>query len=363
MKKLIKVAVLCALTGCFAMGCGPQQKPEELIQLEELRASSDTAEINMVSPEAYKRCTELTDKAVNAWQEGEMATAKTYASLGQRQYATAQAEAKRQNALKRVEAAHQEAGSLKLQMDTLKARQEGLEKSIALMKTNIANADNANAEHRIQVAMTEQEKARGIEADIADASKQVFAEATAKLKAAGEANAYGRRDEASAGADEAAKLFAQAYELAKPAYDKKQAEAAAVERQKALYEDAKAILGPDYVSTNLKSTTLIFAGAFAKDKFDISSEKQDAFKRTAELINRYQEAAVSIEGYTQKSTKQHFEVSQRRADGVRDYLISQGVDYKRLMTTAKGKENLRYDEKTKTNRPLNDRVEIIITLP
>ena len=32
------------------------------------------------------------------------------------------------------------------------------------------------------------------------------------------------------------------------------------------------------------------------------------------------------------------------------------------MTTGKGKENLRYDEKQKANRAKNDRVEISITL-
>lgn len=362
-KQMIKIAVFCALSGFAVMGCGPQQKPEELLQLEELRAGSDTAEINAVSPEAYKRCTELTDKAVDAWQDGEMAMAKTYASLGQRQYATAQAEARRQNALKRIEDAEKEATSLRLQMDTLRAKSEGLEKSIALLKSNISSMDNANAENRIQMAMTAQEKARGIEADIADESKAVFAQANAKLKSAGEANAYGKREEAASLAAEAVELFTKAYELAKPAHDKKLASAAAAEKQKALYEDAKNIVGPTYVETTMKSTTLIFAGAFAKDKVEVLPEKLDAMKRTAELINRYPEASVSIEGYTQKSTKQYFEVSQRRADGVRDYLISQGVDYKRLMTTAKGKEDLRYDEKTKANRPLNDRVEIIVTLP
>ncbi len=361
MPRTIKLALALAIAS-FAVGCGPQPKPEELTQLEEQRASEDTAAINVAAPEAYKRCTDLTEKAISAWQDGEQSTAKMYASLGQRQYATARAEAKRQEALARISAAQDEAKAIKLQMETLNAKQEGLEKSISLMKANIANADNANAEHRIQLAMTEQEKARSIEADIADASKAVYAEATAKLKQAGEANAYGKREEASALADEAKALYIKAYDLAKPDYEKRLASAKAAEAQKALYEDAKNIVGPTYAETTLTTTRMIFANAFEKDKYDISYEKQDAFKRVAELAKKYPDAGISIEGYTQKNTKQYFEVSQRRADAVRDFLISQGVDYKRIQVTAKGKDYLRYDEKTKSNRPLNDRVEIIFSL-
>lgn len=360
--RIVKFAVMCALAG-LAVGCGPQQKPEELTQLEEMRMSEESANINFAAPDAYRRCTELTDKAVDAWQDGEQATAKMYASLGQRQYATAKAEARRQEALGRIEAAEKESAAIKLQMETLTAKQDGLEKSIALMKTNIANADNANAELRIQMAMTEQQKAHSIEADICDASKSVYAQANEKLKDAGNKNAYGKREEASLAADEAKALYIKAYELAKPDYDKRQAAAQTAELQKALYEDAKSIVGPDYAETTLKSTRMIFAGAFAKDKYEIASEKLDALKRVAELAKKYPTAGIAIEGYTQKSSKQAFEVSQRRADATRDYLISQGVDYKRLQSTAKGKDVLRYNEKVKANRPLNDRVEIIFTLP
>ncbi|MBQ1926361.1 MAG: OmpA family protein [Proteobacteria bacterium] len=91
--------------------------------------------------------------------------------------------------------------------------------------------------------------------------------------------------------------------------------------------------------------------------------KLDALRRIAELAKKYPEATVTVEGHVQKATKNYFEVSQRRCDTVRDFLMSQGVEYKRLITTAKGKENLRYDEKKKTNRQLNDRVEVILTLP
>ena len=96
--------------------------------------------------------------------------------------------------------------------------------------------------------------------------------------------------------------------------------------------------------------------------YRITHSKEELNRRVAELIKKYPDAAVAIEGYTQRSTRNDFEVSQRRCDATRDYLISQGVDYKRLMTTGKGTESPRYDEKQRSNRAKNDRVEISITL-
>lgn len=359
MKRIMTVMFL-SFMAVAAMGCGPQEKPAELTQLEQLRNSDESAAINVAAPEAYKACTDLTEKAISAWQDGEQAQARTYAALGQRQYATAQAQAKLRDAQKRQEKAEAEIQDLTLKMETLKAKQAGLEKSIELMKTNIASSDLANVENRIQMAMTEREKAVGVEAPLTQ--KAVFDAAEAKLKTAGELSAGGQREQAGVAAEEARQLFVQAYEAAKPAFDQKQASAQSAERQKALFNEAQSIVGPDYVVTDMKSVVIILAAAFDKDKADILPVKLDALRRIAELIKKYPNAAVAIEGYTQRSTRNDFEVSQRRCDATRDYLISQGVDYKRLMTTGKGKESPRYDEKQRSNRAKNDRVEISITL-
>ncbi len=353
--------VFCAAIAsvCFT-GCGPQEKPAELVQLEALRSSEESASINGAAPEAYKECTDLTNKAIDAWQDGEQSKAKIYAALGQRQYATAQAKARLNEANSRKAAADQEIKLIEEQLKTEQAKLDGLEKHIALLKTTISSNDMANVENRIQIAMTEREKAVGVEA--ATNQKDIFDQAEAKLKEAGEHNAAGRRDEASAAAEAARVLYADAYEKAKPDFDKKQLAAQAAERQKALFSEAQSIVGPSYVFTDMQSTVIVLAAAFEKNKSDILPVKLDALKRIAELINKYADASVSIEGHVQKSTKNYFEVSQRRCDATRDYLITQGVQYNRIMTTAKGKEILRYDEKQKDNRAMNDRVEIIITL-
>lgn len=359
MKRLIHILFCCAIV-LTAAGCGPQEKPAELTQLEELRSSEESAAINGAAPEAYKACTALTDKAIDAWQDGEQAQARTYAALGQRQYATAQAHAKTVDALNRKAKAEKEMQDLSLKMETLKAKEEGLIKSIDLMKTNISNADIANVETRMQMAMTEREKAIGVEAD--QTQKEIFDAAKEKLKSAGDLSAHGQREQAGATAEEARLLFIKAYEAAKPDFDKKQAAAQAAERQKALFTEAQNIVGPEYVVTDMKSVVIILAAAFDKNESDILPVKLDALNRIADLAKKYPDAAIIIEGHAQKSTKNDFEVSQRRCDNTRDYLISRGIDYKRIMTTAKGRDDQRYNEKQKANRAKNDRVEISLTL-
>ena len=362
MKAKIGFGVFGALiVSAMLAGCGPQAKPEALTQLEELRQSEESATINEAAPDAYKKCTDLTNIAVDAWQDGEQIKAKTYAALGQRQYATARAQSMMKSAEEREENATKEMKTLKIQMETLEAKREGLEKSIDLMKAQIASSDIANVEKSIQIAMTEREKAVGVDAAVSQ--KATFDEAEAKLKDASNYNVNGQREAAAKAAAEAKLLFAKAYELAKPEYDRKVQSAQSAERQKALFTEAQSIVGPSYVFTDMKSTVIVVAGAFDMNKSEILASKLDAMKRIADLAKKYSDATVIIEGYAQTRTKNHYEVSQRRVDATRDYLVSQGVDYKRMMTTAKGKEAPRYDEKKKENRPLNDRVEISLTLP
>ena len=351
----------CTAAVGFLAGCGPQAKPAELTQLEELRNSEEAAQINAQAPDAYKVCTDLTNKSLSSWQDGEQSKAKTYAALGQRQYATARAMAKANDAKNRQAAAEKELKETTLQMETLTAKYEGLTKSVGLMKQNISDSDLANVENRIQLAMTEREKAVGVGAQTTQ--KDIFAAAEAKLKEAGDKSSHGQRDAAGAAAEEARQLFVKAYEQAKPDFDKKQAQQQSAERQKALFTEAQGIVGPDYVETDMKSVVIVLASAFEKNKTDILPIKQEALKRIAELIKKYSDATVLIEGYAQKSTKNAFEVSQRRCDITRDYLITLGIDYKRMITTAKGKDNLRYDEKQKDNKAKNDRVEIVLALP
>lgn len=341
--------------------CGPKDKPAELIELERVRATAEAAQVNVQAPDAYARSTELYNNAVEAWTDGEKSKASSYASLGQRQFATAKAIASTKEANAKAMLYLKEIEANKAAIKTLEVQRDGLEKSIALMKQNLSAASVASVEAKIQSAMTERERAAGVGAKESQAA--TFSAGDTALKHATESMAAGNRDAASKAAEEANSLFIKAYEAAKPEYDKQQLNAKSAERQKSLMLDAQASVGPSYVFMDMKGVVMVLAGSFEHNKTSLLPIKMDVINNIAELAKKYPETTIIIEGYTQERNSKAFEVSQMRADGVRDILIPKSVDSRRIMTTAKGKENQRYNNRNKNERGLNDRVEITFIFP
>ena len=341
--------------------CGPQEKPAELVQLEEMRRAPESAEINGLAPDEYRKCTDLTNKAVAAWQDGEQEQARIYAELGRRQYITAQAKSSFQEADRRKQAAITEARNLEAKMDAMRTKADELTKSIDATKHRIAEVDPNNSELHIQLAMAERDKAVAVEAE--EYQKATFREADAKLKNASTQNVKGERRKATQFADEARALFVKAYEGAKPEFDKKQAILASAERLKALTADAEITFGKgNVVTTDTRETILVLKGAFEKDKAELSTDAMDLLKKAAELLKRYPEATLRVEGFGQKASKNAQKIGQERADAARSFLVGQGVDGGKVKALSRGKTFLRFDEKKKENRALNDRVEVVILL-
>ncbi|MFA5624902.1 MAG: OmpA family protein [Bradymonadales bacterium] len=361
MRKLAWIIAASLVLTASVTACGPKEKPAELIELERVRSSTEAAQINVQAPSAYARSTELYNSAVDAWTSGEKARASSYASLGQRQYATAKAISATKEANSKVLLYKKEIETNKAAIKTLEVQRDGLEKSIALMKHNISAASLASVETKIQSAMTERERAAGVGAK--ETQADTFNAGDLALKQATEYMAVGNRDAAGKAAEEANALFIRAYEAAKPEFDRQQQNLKSAERQTSLMQDAQAAVGPSYVFMDMKGVVMVVAGAFDYDKTTLLPIKYDVIHNIGELAKKYPETTVIIEGYTQERSRKAFEVSQMRADGVRDMLIPKGVDSRRLMTTAKGKENQRYNNRNKSERGLNDRVEITFIFP
>jgi OOP family OmpA-OmpF porin len=69
---------------------------------------------------------------------------------------------------------------------------------------------------------------------------------------------------------------------------------------------------------------------------------------------------IAIEGWTDSlgSDAYNRELSQRRADSVKDYLTRQGVPASRLTAIGKGKSS-KYDNTTAEGRSMNRRIELL----
>ena len=79
---------------------------------------------------------------------------------------------------------------------------------------------------------------------------------------------------------------------------------------------------------------------FDYDKADIRADAKDALGRTAEFFRNYPQLRVTIEGHCDErgSTEYNLALGDRRANAVKQYLVSLGIPADRLTTVSYGKE-------------------------
>lgn len=87
--------------------------------------------------------------------------------------------------------------------------------------------------------------------------------------------------------------------------------------------------------------------------------------RLANFLKEYDERNVRIEGHTDSTGDESYNrnLSQRRAEAVKEYLVSQGIESRRVVTTGRGEAMPVASNNTASGRQLNRRVEILIENP
>lgn len=101
---------------------------------------------------------------------------------------------------------------------------------------------------------------------------------------------------------------------------------------------------------------------FATGKSELQSGAAERLGLLAEFMHRYIDRTLLIEGHTdsQGSDEKNLALSQRRAEAVRAYLISQSVAATRMTTAGRSKDAPVADNATAEGRLQNRRVEIVI---
>jgi outer membrane protein OmpA-like peptidoglycan-associated protein len=81
------------------------------------------------------------------------------------------------------------------------------------------------------------------------------------------------------------------------------------------------------------------------------------------ILNEYPEANVSIDGHTDNVgvSVANLELSQKRADAVKAYLVNKGISAMRLTATGYGDSQPIADNKTKDGKAKNRRVDFKLT--
>ena len=102
---------------------------------------------------------------------------------------------------------------------------------------------------------------------------------------------------------------------------------------------------------------------FKFDKSDIVTEYDSELLTFADVLKKYPELHVIIEGHTDSVGTANYnkKLSQRRAESVKKYLVDTlGIDASRLKTVGYGFEKPVASNKTAEGRKKNRRVEIVV---
>ncbi|MBA3581988.1 MAG: OmpA family protein [Gammaproteobacteria bacterium] len=143
--------------------------------------------------------------------------------------------------------------------------------------------------------------------------------------------------------------------------------AAAMQEANVAMQEANAGLQQQLAELNAKTTDRGFVVTlgdvlFATGKSDLKGGATKNLDKLAAFLAQYPDRNVTIEGHTDDlgSDATNLALSQRRADAVKSYLVTHGVDAARLTATGKGESTPIAGNDSDTGRQQNRRVEVII---
>jgi outer membrane protein OmpA-like peptidoglycan-associated protein len=116
-----------------------------------------------------------------------------------------------------------------------------------------------------------------------------------------------------------------------------------------------------------RGTVITLSGSvlFATDKSDLLPSAAERLNEVADALNAQPERSVTILGFTDSTgdAAHNQGLSERRAQSVRDYLLSRNVAKDRLSAVGKGPSDPVADNGSAEGRANNRRVEIVVARP
>lgn len=101
---------------------------------------------------------------------------------------------------------------------------------------------------------------------------------------------------------------------------------------------------------------------FDVDKASLKGDLKTSLAKVAGILSVYQELNISVEGHTDDtgSDDYNMKLSEQRAQNVKEFLMSQGIDESRLSSKGYGKTMPVASNKTKKGKQKNRRVDLVI---
>jgi outer membrane protein OmpA-like peptidoglycan-associated protein len=102
---------------------------------------------------------------------------------------------------------------------------------------------------------------------------------------------------------------------------------------------------------------------FDFNKYTLKSEARERLAKISGIVLAYPDLKLQIEGYTDSigSDEYNQTLSEKRAEAVRDYIVSSGVSINNVTAQGLGKADPVADNTTSAGRKLNRRVEMIVS--
>jgi len=239
-----------------------------------------------------------------------------------------------------------------------------------------AAAAEAKAQAEAKAAADAVEAQRQADAEAADAKLQADKAAADAKRQADEAAADAKRQADEAAADAKRQADEAAADAKRQADAELAAQQAANAQQQAALEQSereKQLLRQRLLEqfNRVLPTTDTPAGLvvnmadvlFATGKSDLRGPAREALAKLSGIVLNYPTLQLTIEGHTDSvgSVEYNQALSEKRADAVRDYLVSQGVEASKLSAQGLGKYHPVADNSTPAGRQKNRRVEIIVS--
>ena len=102
---------------------------------------------------------------------------------------------------------------------------------------------------------------------------------------------------------------------------------------------------------------------FAFNKYTLKPEARERLAKISGIVEAYPGLKLQVEGHTDSigSDEYNLQLSEKRADSVRAYLVSNGVRPDSVSAQGFGKADPVADNSTASGRKLNRRVDMVVT--
>jgi outer membrane protein OmpA-like peptidoglycan-associated protein len=239
-----------------------------------------------------------------------------------------------------------------------KMEEEAQAKAAAEKKAADDRANKARIEAEMQAKARADAEAARAQAEAAKAEAQKAAQEAARQKAEAEqakAEALAQQQALAAEADKARQAAAQSEQLRQQAEKEKQ------ELRARLLQQLNTVLATRDTARGLIAN--MSDVLFKSGSFELLAGARERLAKVSGIVLAYPSLHLSVEGHTDSigSDDYNQQLSEKRAEAVRDYLVQQGISSDAIAASGFGKTSPVASNDTPEGRQQNRRVELVLS--